>query len=436
MRRGTFFLKSFCLIWLGLIVAGNNLRAQVDTSAQHEIYRQVLRAALQDREISEEEKAILEAVRISQQISPSEAAQIQAEILNLVPKAFDQSGRWELVLQNMFLGAALYGWGIPYVLDVEKSKWYVGGEMLSLGSAYYLTYQLTKKMDISHARAHMFRSGALFGLSWATSLALIMGNNDGKLAVSLMMLGVPIGMLTTDRLYRRWQPSLGQTWALSQWSEVTAKTFSYLHAIIDKEPEYDWMEYDEGYDEDHANWEKKHSIAYSLGLPVGLFIEHYFYGKRQYSFGDGIMLSTGRLTGLIYSILVWDFIYCKSNSDMDSAPGFALRAISSLGGLIAADKLIKGSDYTAGQAILMAAGGISGGLFAVGLGVITEVDESRAYDLLAIGGSLGGFYLTHRIMNIQPESKKDQTHQNLSLYPVFYTEGSRIAGGVHLTLNF
>jgi hypothetical protein len=434
------------LIFVGVVwsvIGVNAVYSQNQERNSEEIYRLAVTAALQDREISDEEQNILEALRGAYAISKEDARRIESEVLATLPKAFDQSGRWELVLQNIALGTGLYGWGIPLVLDVKDIKWYIGGTMLSTGAAYYLTYQLTKKMDISHARAHMFRMGAFTGMSWGNTIARLIDYEDYKLKIGLLMLGAPVGMVLNDRLYLRWQPSLGQSWSLSQWSEVTADVLKNIQNIVDPKPELPENIINElfdkifgDYDRKLVRWENRRAILNSVGVPLGMYLGHKFYGNRQYSFGDGILLSTGRITGLLYSILVYDLIF-HPKEDFDAPSWYVFNSAMSVAGIVVTDRLIKNKDYTVGQAILTTAGGVSGGLFGAGIGIILEVDDnSRVMDLLALGGSLGGFYLANRVMNVRSEAENAPQTSKFSLTPYLVPVGKRCQAGLSLTYSF
>ena len=62
------------------------------------------------------------------------------------------------------------------------------------------------------------------------------------------------------------------------------------------------------------------------------------------------------------------------------------------------NQTIRGYDYSFGQSALMLLGGIAGGAFGVGLGVLLEANESSFYDFTIIAGSLGGLVLTRKII--------------------------------------
>jgi len=434
-----FLLVCFCLTLTGSLVA------QTDSTGAMNVYRQAYQAAFKDREISPDESNLLKNLQKSLNISDDTVRLIQQEIARSAPHMRDQSGRWPLVMQNMAYGAGLYGWGIPYLLDVKDEKWYVGGEMLSLGASFYLTYQFTKNMDISHARAQMLRYGSVIGLHTAAGLFWLTGADKPKLLVSTLMLSVPAGMIITDRFYRKWQPSLGQSWALTQWGELGYSGINNLYKMIDpqpKEPDYDLddEEYDREmtrYNDKYEHWQRRKLFLTAFGHPLGMALERHFYGDRQYTFGDGLMLTNGRYFGLFNGLMIWDLITRDTEQNADNIDGLIFRIVGSYAGTILMDRYIRNQDFTTGQAILMTTGEIAGGLFAAGTGVIFEVKNGRIMDLLALGGSWGGMFLTRRILEVPSENQvRESDNLNISFVPTFIPVSHKLIPGISLNIQF
>jgi len=434
----------FFPVLVGLILL-SSVFAQTDSTSTIDIYRQAYQSAFKDREISPDESNLLKNLQKSLNISDETVLRIRQETVQLAPHMRDQSGRWPLVMQNIVYGVGLYGWGIPYLLDVEDPKWYLGGEMLSLGTSFYLTYQFTKNMDISHARAQMLRYGSVIGLHTAAGLGWMAFPGETKLLLGGMMLGVPAGMIITDRFYRKWQPSLGQSWALTQWGELGYSGINNLYMMIDpqpKEPDYE-LEYEE-YDRDMAryndkyeHWQRRKLFIRVLGHPLGMAIERRFYADRQYTFGDGLMLTNGRYFGLFNGLMFWDLITRDTDQDANHIDGLIARTVGSYAGMILMDRYIRNLDFTTGQAILMATGEIAGGLFAAGMGVIFEVKNGRIMDLLAVGGSWGGMLLTRRILDVPSEIQaKESDNLNISLAPTFIPVSNKLIPGINLNVHY
>jgi len=422
------------------------LFGQTDSTSIIDIYRQTYQSAFKDREISPDESNLLKNLQKSLNISDETVRIIRQEIALSAPRMRDQSGRWPLVMQNLLYGSALYGWGIPYLLDVDDPKWYVGGELLSVGGSFYLTYQFTKNMDISHARAQMLRYGSVIGIHTAAGFSMLAFPEEPKLFISAMMLGVPAGMIITDRFYRKWQPSLGQSWALTQWGELGYSGVSNLYTMIDqqpKEPDFNYDDYEQydremkQYNDQYDHWYRRKLFITALGHPLGMALKRRFFADRQYTLGDGLMLTNGRYFGLFNGLMIWDLITRDTEQDANNIDGLIFRTVGSYAGTILMDRYIRNQDFTAGQAILMVTGEIAGGLFGVGTGVIFEVSNGRIMDLLAVGGSWGGLFLTRKILTVPVEGQAFQSDEvRISLSPVIFPVRDKLLPGISLNMQF
>jgi len=456
----TFFprhlLSILAIFVLQTVIFPTLTTAQTADSTKTKIYLDSYRAALSDGELTPEESAMLKTLQKSLGLAELEIDSVKTATALHLPKMIDQSGRWPLVLQNMIYGVSLYGWGIPYVLDAKDTKWFVAGEMISLSAAFWMTYQLTKKMEISHARSQMIRYGSLVGMLSGTVLIQFIepeyskADEYSKASCLIMMASVPVGAVLGDRYYQKLKPSLGQSWAMTQWGEIGATTSGSVYRLLTTEPQppvnnwnsnVDWEEYWQDYDrkyaayeKDRGIWEKYNMVCYTLGFPLGTWFEHKFFSDRQYTFGDGLMITWGRLTGMAYGSFLCDLISGGSN---DNQTEDLFTAAGSIGGAVAMDRFIQKKDYTTGQSILMVLGAISGGCFAAGIPVILEIDESKVYDIVAIGGSLGGYYLTNRVIDVRSEANSSLKETNsFSIAPTLIPHKNKILPGVHLSMTF
>ena len=430
LRVGAFDSRALAIAYYRSEAFNRYLKGQEgagtqETEAQR-IYRRAYEAAMADSVISPDELQMLKSLQQALELHEDIIDEAVGEVLRPLPPGPQRSGRWTLVAQNMGWGVGLYGWGIPYVLDVED-KWYVGGVMLSMGTSFYLTWKYTENMDLPEARSQMQRYGGVMGLQYGRALNSMLGywDNDefdrGEMAV--LMGAVPAGIYVGDRLYRRWRPSTGQAYALSLYGQLGSSVLRTLHQQLAPEPkEY---ENDERWEEPetaaHIKWRKQRMMFDIAGYPLGTFLGHKLYGRRQYTFGDAMMLVVGRTTGIFYGAMVSD-IFGLRVDEHDTAISWIVLA-GGLGGIWATDRFIKGEDYSFGQTALLTLGGIAGGAFAFGLGIIADVDfKTKYYDAATIGGSLAGFFLTRRIINPRLElatagRSGKQPQLNLSLQP-------------------
>lgn len=403
----------------------------IDPSA---VYQAAYETAMDDGRIDESERALLKSLRASLGL-PDEKVDKQ------LPPKIDQSGRWPLVAQNMIYGAGLYGWIIPYVLDARDFKWYVGTEMISLGAAYYLTYRYTKQMEISHARAQMMRAGSAIGLRYGLGIntLLQLDFEEGKLAAWILMASVPAGIYSGDKLFNRWEPSNGQAWSLTLWTELggyLTRNFHHFFSTRPDDPEeweyeyYDetgWRMDQEAYDRDKREfdrWKRANTLFDLVGYPVGAYIGRRWFAHRQYTFGDGMMLYQGRALGWLYGAMIGDVL----GMDFDESSGRLFRMGGSVAGPLLFDRFITGKDYTFGEAILTVLGTASGMAFAAGSSVILEIDDENVIEILVMGGGVAGLYLANSILEVEHEGRQS----GLSIVPSFSLNPFMSTVNVHL----
>ncbi|MCH7521498.1 MAG: hypothetical protein IIB42_07365 [Candidatus Marinimicrobia bacterium] len=339
------------------------------------------------------------------------------------------------MLQNMGWGIGLYGWGLPFVLDVDDFKWYVGGEMFSLGASLYLTWKYTQGINLPEARSQMQRYGGVVGFHYGVALNRLLETED-RLPVMVLMAAVPAGTWAGDRLYRHWRPSTGQAYALALHAELGRSVLSLVHRQIDARPQEPQFGDDTASERD-LSWQKINTVLQVAGYPLGTYLGHRLYGNRQYSFGDAALLIVGRGAGALYGFLLTDLL--DFDFDEDNMGWRWLVMAGGLGGVAGMDRYMRSYDFTFGQAAMLTLGGVAGAAFAAGFGVILEIDEVKYYELAAIGGSLGGLVLTRRIVNPRLESSRAQGPEtgpqlNLALQPMLV--GGNFRPGLDLELRW
>ncbi len=447
--RGTIFLVVIFLLSIVNLLAAQEGAGRQESESQR-IYRRAYEAAMADSVISPDELQMLKSLQQALGLHEDIIDEAVGEALRPLPPGPQQSGRWTLIAQNMGWGMGLYGWGIPHVLDLE-GKWYIGGEMFSLGASFFLTWKYTENMDLPEARSQMQRYGGVIGLQAGRALNSLLGYWDSddldRGEVAVLMGAVPVGVYLGDRLYRRWTLSTGQAYALSLNGLMTAWWINSLYSRLRPlrpPPQAPEIDYSQIYTEDcwaleteeerqaceQAQWEReahlwdqydkelqewretvykdwrKDDAKYSsirrlfevAGYPLGTYLGRRLFGDRQYSFGDAAMLYIGWGGGLLYGVLLADLIGIDF---LDSGETVWLMAnTTAVGGVLAVNRYIRDYDYSFGQAALMGLGALAGGAFAFGLGIIAETSfDSKYYEAATIGGSLGGFFLTRRIIN-------------------------------------
>ncbi|MFL2997172.1 MAG: hypothetical protein ACJZ1Q_00290 [Candidatus Neomarinimicrobiota bacterium] len=404
-----------------------------------EIYKDVYQTAILDGNIDNSEKVMLGALQVSLQLSDIEIYDLKINDeripINTINSkqglVLNKSGRWPLVAQNMAWGVGLYGWGIPYILDADDFKWFIGTQMISLGGAFYFTYNLTRTMEISHSRSHMFRAGSVLGFRYGwginTLLDLWKRGDPSKSSITVLMASVPVGSYAGDFVYKKYNPTNGQAWGMTILTELTSYTIRQFHHIIDTKPENDYY-YASNYDEldtlSYRNWLKRHTLIDFVSYPIGLYLSHNYVKNKSYTFGDGIMLLQGRTVGWIYGLLLNSI----SDIDFEDSSARISRVALSIGGTYLLDNIIKDKDYTFGQSVLTILGTASGMAFGLGSAVIMEIDDG--WEPFMMVGGLAGLYFSNSILDVKSETSLSNTmsKSRFSLIPNFQVLNSNLSG--------
>ncbi len=441
--RASVFL--FLIFW----GTAQNLFAQGPPANSEKIYLNACKTALANGSISSDERAMLYAIQQTLGLSDQEAALLISQLQSKLGYQ-DQSGRWFLVAQNMVFGSAVYGWMVPDLLGAEEDKYYIGSEMISLAGAFYLTYIYTKDSELSHARAQMIRFGSLLGLrlGFAANTIFELDNNNRKTWEAAVMAAIPIGAYVGDYLFKRWSPSHGQSWALSLGAGIGAFSTSLMHASLDqapKEPDppvnMDWSEWEHSstyrkWKNDHKKWQRLNTVIELAGYPLGIYLARTFWGNKNQSFGDAIMLTQGALSGSFYGVLLAQILGMNS----DDSEWQLLPALGMPLGAALMDRYIDGYDYSPGQGLVSVLGTASGISFMAGLSVLADIHNSKVVSAGMLAGGIGGLLLTDKIFNLEREDQNSASHTKLSLIMSpsmqFQKEKDRLTPGFSLFVFF
>ena len=103
-----------------------------------------------------------------------------------------------------------------------------------------------------------------------------------------------------------------------------------------------------------------------------------------------------------------------------------------VGGMVGMDKWIEGYNYSFGQGFLMSLGALAGAGFAMGVGVIMEVDDLIFYEITGMAAALGGMAWVKANVNPGLERAASGIHQKnpvqLSILPMAGSPGRTLPG--------
>lgn len=439
-------------IWLLGVLLSVSVLAQ-----QTSIYEQLWNAAMSDSVITEEEQAMLDVAAAKEQPAP------ELESDPVIPSpdltTIDQSGRWPLVLQNIALGAGLYGWAIPYVLHADDFRWYTGGVMVSAGSAFYLTYQYTKDVEMTHARTQMMRYGEVLGLRYGSGVNMIFDLNnsdeydedghyveaDKKAWAWVLMGAVPAGLYVGELLYEKYEPSNGQAWVWSTWTAATGISARLAHSLLEERPEEPnsgWFYYPANeaerrqYDEEMDAWDKRKVITELVAYPLGIYAGKKMIENKNYTFGDAMMMLQGWNYGYFNTMMLQSLLFDDGDEDMF----FFLASAGAMAHMYGYDRWIADEDYSFGQSMLMFLGSGSGIFFGFGTAIMLDITDKP---MLAFGlaGYGAGTYLTKTILDVKPDgSLTENTSTKVSIAPTaipsFTGNSYTLTPGIGVNISF
>ena len=140
-----------------------------------------------------------------------------------IGKELNQEARWRTIYAAMGIGNTIYGGGIPYLLDWDPTdRATTGFRYLVFGATYYISSAYTENMDLPLGRSYLQYAGANLGFFSILPLTSIIGienwseiDPEGKGSTLYSMISVPYGVITADRLYKKWGLNNGQSYLVS-----------------------------------------------------------------------------------------------------------------------------------------------------------------------------------------------------------------------------
>ena len=395
----------------------------------HKVYRDAYREALSDDKIDQKEARILKVLENALGLSSAQVLEIESLLRVTLPLKINKDGEWLLVLQNVGWGMGLYGWGLPFLLGFEE-RGMLAGELMAPFLAYSLTAKLTRNLEMNHARAQLIRWGSTIGFRYGLYLNKMRdfeSDDDefDELSVTFLMLGVPLGSLAGDWVWRRTKPSTGLAFVMTFWAETGATIMRTTHSVIEIEPENEFFFSNDT--EERVSWDRKHNLFTAVGYPLGMWLGHRQFKDRQYSFGDAVIIHSMGFYGWAYGAIFAELI----GIEYEDKSAKIIRTAGTATLPIIADRFMMGKDYSFGQAVLISSGGIAGGLFTAGILVLLDVQEEKVYLTALLGGATFGLHYANSRLDVSRESAltKNRINQKMfTLKPAIYStsDGSHI----------
>ena len=309
------------------------------------------------------------------------------------------NGRGALVLFQTALGLGYYGWAVPKILNVHDTKGEVGLYMVTAAASFAVPYLLTRHADVSDADRRMVGYGGTRGLAFGLLVNNAVGqdrsyadydpdylryddvrNADDRRKQTLAVLGSVAGSVAGYYA----AGALGDDPARTEFVGVGGDYGAALAATA----AYSFGWYDGSTKAQRLDRGLLATAGFASGLATGAILS----GRVPVTPGDTYVLRDAIVLGAQAGLPIG---YWLRDREGDSGRAIARAgAIGSLAGGALGLALIRGDDYSESDGLLLTAGQVAGGLFALGIVYLASTDI-RAGTALSVSaaGSAAGFTL-------------------------------------------
>jgi hypothetical protein len=305
--------------------------------------------------------------------------------VGLAATSADRGARAPLVGITTLLGLALYGWTLPTALGIsdESARPFVGVYLLTAASSFAVPYFVTRRANITPGQANVAFYGGTRG-AW-----------HGVFAGALIT-----GNLSPDRRYRAWTASLllgslvelGGGLVLATRAEMSAGQVRTMGALGDFGLLWGLGTgfFFKLHQKETADQQARGMAAAALvGSAAGLTGGYLLARRRDNTWGDGEVM---RMAGLVAGLTGLGFVDLFDREvDFDRRAAPAVAVTTSALGVLAGDYLVRRTDFTVSQSMLIDLSAVSGALGAAGLAYLLLPERTENTDPpLVIAAGLGG----------------------------------------------
>lgn len=399
---------------------------------QTEIYTNAYKVAMADSVLSQDELNILKAIQNTLGLEEDEVLELQRATLETTASSsgFSKAGRRQIIAASMSLGNGLYGWGIPYIMDVETPAVYAGMQLLSLAGGFYLSWMATRGIDLPVGRAQMQISGGAMGMLSAYPLIAGIGferyfediDPRGKKTLTYLMVAAPAGALLGDRIYKKYAPSDGLVGVSIMMGALGAANGMLAHLLVTD------------LDGDNINsWLRVNSLLTYGSTLGGAYMGLNIFGDEQLTRGDALLMTFASMLGALSTLQLAGTLETKKN------PTILLMMLGVNGGAWIGHKMIEGVDYTSGEVRIISFGALAGDAVVRGLYLATNAKQnSKLASYLEIVSRIAGGYFTARMIDARPESRLSYREKSfkMELHPTLLPTANGLTPGLSVGITF
>ncbi|MCF7801776.1 MAG: hypothetical protein K9N34_07130 [Candidatus Marinimicrobia bacterium] len=418
--------------WMRYLLLATGLCAGLQLNGQGNIYRQAYRTAMADSVITADEQKMLDGLRISLALTEDEVMEINRSFIlgDTTRTSVNHEGRYQAIALAMLYGNGLYGSGIPYILEADELRTYLGFQGVMAAAGFYYAWNVTKNLDLPQARVAFAGTGALMGTYSTLVLTSMVGferwfefDDDGKIMLTYAMVAAPLGLKFADRLYQKWQPSDGLAQLMSTNLFIGAYNGFTAYSLLSKNPD------------DLENYEAFNRGIFTFsygGALLGFWGTQRLLNQDDITEGDAIFYGTGSIAGAFTAqrlITYFEIDYYKD--------ALALSALLVDGGMYTAYQLGKHVNLSRGDAAIIALGGGAGYSLLRGTAYLLDEMDAEIMPLLDIVALVGGGYGAFRYLVNAPDFRSDVLdNSKIRVFPTLLTMGKKPQTGLGLEVRW
>jgi len=354
-----------------------------------------------------------------------------------IKKELNQEARWRTIYAAMGIGNTIYGAGIPYLLDWDQTdNKTTGFRYIVFGATYYVSSAYTENMDLPLGRSYMQYAGASLGFFSILPLTSIIGienwseiDPDGKVSTVYSMVSVPYGVITADRLYKKWDLNNGQSYLVSL--GVNLGILNTVGLIQQTE----WAEWAEKNPENFWRWTS--SLTYSGALLGGYLAKNMAIKTSSITEGDVGFLNASMNLGIFNSFLLGSLI------DFDNYKSQTLLTMAGVNGFLYLGSHLNKSygSLSQGQEKIVILGMAASYLAWIGCALVTDFDyASDAARVLDMASLTGGWYFSRRSLKKENSGLGHNDHGSvkslISFYPQLVRQNNLLVPGIGFSIRF
>jgi hypothetical protein len=380
--------------------------------------------------------------RLRERRRMEEDAQLRTSTAARTSRDQGRTERIALLGASTALGLGLYGWTLPQVLGVDpnsSTRGFVGLYMLTSASAFIVPYLLVRHEPISPGQANLAFYGGTRGIWYGVLLGSVLAGELGPTRRTRgwhasMLLGSMAGMMGGYYFGRSAQLTAGEARTMAAVGDLgLAMGFGagFILRLHGNQPPCGFEFSDPAcFQRDKTPDEQSRGMAAAglVGAGLGLGGGYYLARRRDNTWGDGEVLRGSSLLGVWLAIGVADLT--RMDFDFDNRALMGMMMGGGTLGLAVGDRLVRNTNFTPGQSMLIDLSMISGGLLGAGTAYLVSKDDDGPYLMASAVGAMVGFGLSYWGFHDSPESRTTRRLSGLpgrgvTLLPTVGAHGQR-----------